>query len=216
MVHRSIDRLPLEADDRALTGFFLSALGHADRITLHHSVMASHLTEILCRSMCLNGRTPEIVLAALFHDIGKIGVEGRFLAHDGPLSPAEIRALQVHTTLGAQALSRMFERETVTLVACHHHEKYDGTGYPAGLSGEEIPLPARVVGLIDAYDAIRAKRSYSPARTHGEAMACLVSARGTHFDPSVVDAFVRSEQSVEATYDETQADLAADTDIRHH
>ena len=216
MVHRSIGRLSLGRDEHALTGFFLAAIGRADRITLNHSVMVSHLTEILCRGMGLNGHTPEIVLAALFHDIGKIGVEGRFLAHDGPLEPDEARAVQAHTTLGGQALSRMFERETVTLVACHHHEKYDGTGYPAGLSGDEIPLAARIVGLIDAYDAIRAQRNYSPARTHDEAVACLVSARGTHFDPTVIDAFVRTDQQVAAAFSETLAETTDDQrDLRH-
>ena len=216
MVHRSIGRLALGRDEHALTGFFLAAIGHADRITLKHSVMVSHLTEVLCRSMGLNGHTPEIVLAALFHDIGKIGVEGRFLAHDGPLEPDEARAMQAHTTLGGQALSRMFERETVTLVARHHHEKYDGTGYPAGLSGDEIPLAARIVGVIDAYDAIRAKRNYSPERTHDEAVAGLVSARGTHFDPAVIDAFVRSEQELATVFAETQADIVAEDDsVRH-
>ena len=216
MLYSAIGRLSLGPDERSLTEFFLAAIGRADRITLNHSLMVSRLSEILCRAMCLNGQTPKVVLAALFHDIGKIGVEGRCLAHDGPLDPDEVRALQSHTTLGGQALSRMFECETVTLVACHHHEKYDGTGYPAGLAGDEIPLPARIVGLIDAYDAIRAKRNYSPARNHDDAVACLVSARGTHFDPAVVDAFVRSEREVSAAFNGVEAGFAADVDISHH
>lgn len=216
MVTSAITRLTLGPEERALTGFFLAAIGRADQITLNHSVMVSRLSEVLCRGMGLNGHTPEIVMAALFHDIGKIGVEGRFLAHDGPLEPDEVRAMQAHTTLGGHALSRMFERETVTLVACHHHEKYDGTGYPAGLAGDEIPPAARIVGLIDAYDAIRAKRNYSPARTHDEAVAVLVSARGTHFDPAVIDAFVRSEREVASAFTEIHTAINADSPALQH
>lgn len=199
-----LHRLLLGPDESALTGFFLSAMGHADRITFDHSMMVARLAKVLCDTMGLNGRTPEIVLAALMHDVGKIGIEGRFLAHSGPLEPHETQALQAHTTLGGQALSRMFERDTVTLVARHHHERFDGKGYPVGLAASEIPFAARVVGVVDAYDAIRASRPYSPPRTHHDAVARLVSGRGTHFDPEIIDAFARSERRVAATYAQFQ------------
>ncbi|MCB9948405.1 MAG: HD domain-containing protein [Rhodospirillaceae bacterium] len=212
-----LHRLLLGPDESALTGFFLSAMGHADRITFNHSVMVAQLAETLCDAMRLNGKTPEIVLAALLHDIGKIGIEGRFLAHNGPLEPDEQQALRAHTTLGGQALARMFERDTVTLVARHHHERYDGKGYPAGLSGGEIPLAARIVGLVDAYDAIRASRPYSPPCTHDDAVARLVSGRGTHFDPVVIDAFAKSDRQVAQAYDQIRTEpayLGARTDRR--
>ncbi len=132
------------------------------------------------------------------HDIGKVGIPDSILLKPGPLTRAEAKIMQTHTTIGGDTLRSVIEQyETHSFlimameIAYSHHERWDGSGYPAGKSGEEIPLAARIVALADAYDAITSDRPYKRAFDHAEALRRIEVDRGLHFDPVVVDAFDR-------------------------
>jgi putative two-component system response regulator len=135
----------------------------------------------------------EIRLAAPMHDIGKIGVPDNILLKQGKLTDTEFEIIKKHTTIGAELLSgsdisllRM-ARE----IALSHQEKWDGSGYPHGLKGEAIPESARIVAIIDVYDALVHKRIYRPPLPEEEAMRIITHDKGIHFDPRIFDAFIR-------------------------
>jgi CHASE2 domain-containing sensor protein len=137
--------------------------------------------------------------ASLLHDVGKIGVPDAILLRPGALSDADREQMRRHTTVGAQLLSgassevmRMAEE-----IARTHHERWDGAGYPAGLSGEGIPLPGRICAVCDVFDALLSDRPYKEAWPLPEALAQLRRDRGAHFDPAVVDAFLRIVDSLD-------------------
>jgi putative two-component system response regulator len=144
--------------------------------------------------------------AAPLHDIGKVGVPDAILHKPGRLTVDEYEVMKRHTTIGRDALAIVagetgrgneFLRYAIEITGSHH-EKWDGSGYPDGLSGEAIPLPARLMALADVYDALTCKRIYKSAMSHEDAKQVIVEARGTHFDPAVVDAFLRREREFEA------------------
>jgi putative two-component system response regulator len=146
----------------------------------------------------LNRRTINLISrAAPLHDIGKVGVPDRILQKRGALSEDERKQMDMHVTYGRDAIINAEQHigaTEITAVAKEiaycHHEKWDGTGYPLGLSGERIPLSARMMALADVYDALVSTRYYKPSMPHEEAMAQILKGRGTHFDPELVDAFV--------------------------
>lgn len=128
-------------------------------------------------------------LGALIHDVGKIGVSPGILRKGARLNESEWEELRKHPVLGAQLLSQIPALEVARPVVLAHHERYDGTGYPRGLKGAEIPLTAQIVSVADAFDAITAGRPYRAARSPEEAVRELRSASGTQFNPAVVEAF---------------------------
>jgi PAS domain S-box-containing protein len=138
----------------------------------------------------------DLCLSSILHDVGKVGIEDAVLLKAGKLDPQEFEKIKRHAQLGGEALRAVdqeLKRESfLTIgkeVAFYHHERWDGTGYPAGRKGEQIPLSARIVALADVYDALTSKRSYKEELPHEEAVKIIVSERGTHFDPDVVDVF---------------------------
>jgi len=140
----------------------------------------------------------DIYRASPLHDIGKVGIRDAILLKPGPLSDEEFETMKQHTTIGANILEHVaigmpgagFLR-MAAVIARFHHEWFDGRGYPAGLIGTEIPLPARIVALADAYDAITSARPYKKAIPSAIARAIVERESGTHFDPVVVEAFQR-------------------------
>jgi PAS domain S-box-containing protein len=130
--------------------------------------------------------------AARLHDIGKIGVRDAVLRKRGPLTDAEWEEMRSHTTLGARLLSggRSAVVRSAEQVALHHHERWDGAGYPLGLREARIPLPARIVALADYWDALTHDRCYRPAVPREVVLCQIREARGRHFDPALVDAFL--------------------------
>src|SRR5438552_12268346 len=132
----------------------------------------------------------EIAYAAMIHDVGKARVPDASLKKAGPLTAPERREMQRHTVWGDSLLSENKEFTTAAQVARWHHERWDGSGYPDGLAGEAIPPAARVVAVADVYDALISKRPYKPAWLPEEAIAEIEELRGTHLDPSAVDAFI--------------------------
>jgi hypothetical protein len=129
-------------------------------------------------------------MAAYLHDIGKIGVSGHILRKPGPLTVDETASMRHHPLIGANILRPVAFPWPITPVVRHHHERYDGTGYPAGLRGEEIPMLARVLAVTDAYEAMVADRPYRSGLSEELAIEELRRCAGSQFDPHVVDALV--------------------------
>lgn len=150
-----------------------------------------------------------IQLAAILHDIGKIAVSRELLLKPGRLTRKEFEEVKTHTVVATKVLAKAndvfvnaFGKDSYLAlaqdIALHHHEKWDGSGYPHGLAGEAIPLSARVVALADVYDALRSQRPYKPARSHAFSVAEICRDKGSHFDPHVVDAFLAQADEFDA------------------
>ena len=131
----------------------------------------------------------QLALAAFLHDIGKIGTPDHILLKPGPLSPEEGAQMRQHPRRGARMLTGIVGLDGADEAVLHHHEHFDGTGYPGGLSGEQIPLLSRIILVADAYDAMTSPRPYRETCSHGEAVARLREGAGSRFDPEVVRAF---------------------------
>jgi len=133
------------------------------------------------------------------HDIGKIGIPDAILNKPGRLTPEEFTIMKEHVIIGASVFSRIYERTRYAPfgfaidIIRYHHEKWDGSGYPEGLAGENIPLCGRIVALADVYDAISSKRVYKPAFPREQCWDIINSGKGSHFDPRLVDIFNRNE-----------------------
>jgi putative two-component system response regulator len=147
----------------------------------------------------------KIARASSFHDIGKIGISDLILRKNGPLTAEEFEIVKKHSVIGAEVLSNIYKKlpahfyfKYAVLIARGHHEKWDGTGYPDGLKGEDIPLSCRIVGLTNVYAACRKVRSYRAAMSHVETCALIREGSGTFFDPGIVEAF----EGVEDKFDE--------------
>jgi putative two-component system response regulator len=171
----------------------LSASEHRDNETGAHvrriGLCAAEMARIL-------GWDPagvaSIMAAAPMHDIGKIGVPDRILQKDGPLTDEEWIIMKTHTTMGANILrdSGVAFIQMGARIAASHHERFDGTGYPMGLIGTQIPLEARLTCLVDVYDALCSKRVYKHAWTEDEALGYLKEQQGKHFDPAILELFL--------------------------
>ncbi len=132
----------------------------------------------------------------LIHDIGKIGVPDSILLKRGPLDAEETRQMRAHTSIGANIVAPLASAEHVLPVIRHHHERFDGNGYPDGLRAQQIPPLARIVAICDAYDALVNDRPYRPRRSRDEAIAVLMNGAGSQWDPEIVEIFLRDLASV--------------------
>jgi len=157
-----------------------------------------------------------IGLTSSLHDIGKVGIPDQVLRKPGRLDEQERALIQRHTTIGGDCLLSIKQRlgeddflTTACEIAFSHHERWDGTGYPFGLAGEQIPLPGRIVALADVYDALTSPRVYKAAMSHEQARRIIVEGRGSHFDPAVVDAFLAIEGEFARLADRLADRLAA-------
>ena len=148
-----------------------------------------------------------IEAAALLHDTGKLAVPERILNKPGKLTESEFERMKQHVDIGADILSLVeFPYPVVPIVRCHH-ESWDGSGYPRGLSGTDIPIGARILSVVDCFDALTSDRPYRPAMTDAEAIAILRERQGTMYDPEVVDTFVRVYRDIEVAAP-TRPDIA--------
>jgi HD-GYP domain-containing protein (c-di-GMP phosphodiesterase class II) len=149
----------------------------------------------------------EIRYSAQLHDVGKLSVDQAILNKGGELTPEERAQMDRHPIYGFQILSHSHRMKLAAEIALFHHEKWDGSGYPHGVKGEEIPISARIVAIADTYDALRAKRSYKPAYSHEKAVDIIINgderidARG-HFDPSLVAIFARHHEGMDGIWRE--------------
>jgi putative two-component system response regulator len=149
-----------------------------------------------------------IYLTSPLHDIGKVGVPDRILLKPGKLTAEEYEIMKQHTVIGGRTLDAALQAypearylQMARDIAWAHHEKYDGTGYPRGLAGEDIPFCGRIAALADVYDALTTKRVYKEAFSHDRAREIILEGRGKHFDPAIVDAFLRTEQEFIQVHD---------------
>ena len=170
-----------------------------DENTGIHIKRMSQYSSSIARSLGLNESTIETILyAAPLHDVGKIGIPDRILMKPGKLDPDEWEIMKQHTIIGSKILKGS-NAEFIQLgetIAHFHHEKWDGSGYPAHLKGVEIPIACRIVAIADVFDALTSKRPYKEAFSLEKSMAIIRDGRGSHFDPDVVDAFFAIQDEI--------------------
>lgn len=183
----------------------LSARLHAKNEQLY-----DHSQRVLSLALCLlrvvdlaEEEVLNIALAAFFHDIGKIGIDNAILDKPLPLTDSEYELMKKHPTYGARILCVYRPMKTVVPLVYHHHERWDGGGYPDGLAGEAIPLGARIIAIADAFDAMTSNRDYQAQRTSFEACEELYRCAGTQFDPRLVKLFCAS--SIKETFQPSDA-----------
>src|SRR4051794_14688314 len=171
---------------------------HLERVRRYALVLTRRLMRDLAFADQIDDRFAQLIYeTSPLHDIGKVGVPDAILLKPGKLTEDEFAVMRTHTTLGAATLDAALEKFpdaqflkfARNIVACHH-ERFDGSGYPSGLKGEEIPLCARIVTVADVYDACASNRVYRAAMTHEETVKIIVNGSGTHFDPAIVPAFL--------------------------
>ena len=169
-----------------------SAVDAKDHYTHDHAGRVARLCVATARQLGVTDAKTcrEVELAGLLHDIGKIGIPDAILSKPADLTPEEFRQIQAHVKVGARIVSHVPGLERVAEATLHHHERYDGLGYPSGLSGEDIPLAAALIAVTDAFDALTSDRPYRQAGSVEDALQELRRCRGAQFNPCVVDAFV--------------------------
>ena len=203
MVARQVEEI---AQSQQAMIFALAKLSHTrDDDTGLHLERVQHLCRILATALAGTRQFAEAITAqfieAIFHasplhDVGKVGIADAILLKPGKLDEEEFRVMKSHTLIGATTLASVHRQypsnafvEMGIDIARHHHERWDGAGYPDALSGTAIPLSARIMALVDVYDALRARRPYKEPFSHERAMAIIAEGRGKNFDPDIVDAF---------------------------
>ncbi len=184
---------------------------HIVRTQLYVEVLAQHLAQHPRFRAALAGpRLSMVIKAAPLHDIGKVGIPDAILLKPGRLTPQEFEVMKAHPQIGADAITRAMQQSVVSSepdtaelaegafaflqvareISLGHQEKWDGSGYPAGVAGEAIPVSARLMALADVFDALISRRVYKPPMTLAQATQIILEGKGTHFDPDVVDAYV--------------------------
>ncbi|MFI1280345.1 HD-GYP domain-containing protein [Streptomyces sp. NPDC020858] len=167
----------------------VQAVDIKDRYTRGHSERVGQASAMIARELGMAEDRMEVVrIAGILHDVGKLGVPTRLLRKDGPLTPEERRIIELHPEYGHEMVRGIGFLGEARSAILHHHERVDGSGYPYGLTGEQIPVLARVVAVADAFDAMTSTRSYSRARPVPTALAELERCAGAQFDPAMVRA----------------------------
>jgi len=177
------------------------AAEYKDNETGTHILRMSAFAKIIAKKIGLdNVRAELIFLSAPMHDIGKIGTPDYILRKEGPLSPEEWEIVKKHPLQGAEIIGNHQSSllQTARIVALTHHEKFDGTGYPYGIKGYDIPLMGRIVAIADVFDALTSKRPYKEAWSLEQAITYLVEQKGKHFDPELVDSFLMCMDEIKA------------------
>jgi putative nucleotidyltransferase with HDIG domain len=172
-----------------------------DGATHQHARRVQHYAVALAEKIGItNERTVRAIeAAALLHDIGKLGVPDAVLNKPGPLTPGEYERVKQHSALGADLLAAIDFPGPLSLIVRHHHENWDGSGYPDGLRGEDIPIGARVLAVADCYDALTSERPYRAALPHCTAASMIDERSGSMYDPQVATAFLGIVQRLLST-----------------
>ena len=158
--------------------------GHSFRVAAYAKGMAKMLNFSFADA-------EQLYFAGLIHDVGKIGIKESILTKPGKLTDQEYAIIKSHSSLGGEILKGIHQFKIFEQVARSHHERYDGTGYPDKLKGEDIPYPARIVTICDTFDAMTSDRSYRKALSDEKAIKELITYKGTQFDPELVDVFLK-------------------------
>lgn len=189
----------------------LMVLGRAaeykDADTANHTLRVAHYSRLLAKRANLNEELQEIIFyASPFHDIGKVGIPDGILLKEGRLTEDEFTIMKTHANIGGEILRDTKSPYLIEgqKIALNHHERYDGTGYPKGIKGEDIPIVARIVSIADVFDALTSKRPYKNSWSIQEAILLLMNEREKHFDPHLVDLFIDSIEEVKEIYDNFQ------------
>lgn len=175
---------------------------HLERTQAYCRVLAQHLAGLRKFHGIIDSEFIHLIyLTSPLHDIGKVGIPDSVLLKPDRLSDSEFAVMKTHTTIGAHTLDAALRKfpeikflQMARAIAASHHERWDGSGYPSGLAGEEIPLPGRIMAVADVYDALTSKRVYKSAFTHELAKSMIAKDSGLHFDPDIVQAFLACEQ----------------------
>ena len=203
MLQYQVDKSVAEIHERELeTLAKLAKAGeYRDKTTGNHIMRMGKYSALIGRQLGLSPDSIHVLeVSAPMHDIGKIGIPDSILIKEGPLSPAEQVVMHTHPRIGYDILKGSPSKylSMGAIIALGHHEKYDGSGYPNGLHGDDIPVVARIVTVADVFDALVSERCYKQAWPMDEALAYLKVHRGKHFDPKCVDAFLSDLAQVEA------------------
>jgi len=162
-----------------------------DPYTKRHSVKVSTYSVMLAKCIGLSKKEVESIrLAAILHDIGKVGIKESIMLKNGSLSSKEYEEVKRHSNLSAEIIKPLKFFGPIVSIVRHHHENYDGTGYPDKLKGESIPLASRILAVADAYDALTSKRAYRDAYSVEEAKEIMQKASGKKFDPTLLEKFI--------------------------
>jgi|UPI00040B0656 HD-GYP domain-containing protein (c-di-GMP phosphodiesterase class II) len=187
--------------DQIVRSFYLAVemkdpytAGHSERVTRYALLIYDYWDDAKKRTISRN----DLRYAGLMHDIGKVAIPDRVLLKEGKLNDEEYELIKLHTTIGADIVERIESLAHVSPGVRHHHERWDGNGYPDGLKGEDIPLLGRILAVADTFDAMTSTRSYRKAMTAEEAYAEIVRCSGTQFDPEIVRAFCRAYEAIAA------------------
>ena len=187
---------------------------HLERVRFYSKILAETLAESQNPPPGLDSLLIEnIFLTSSLHDIGKVGIPDYILLQPGRLDDKAFNIMKTHTVIGFNTLLEALKKapeaaylHVAAQIARHHHEKFDGSGYPDGLKGDEIPLASRIFALPDVYDALVSKRPYKEPFTHDRARNIILDGKGTHFDPLVVDAFLTCEEDFEDIHQRFRSD----------
>ncbi len=169
----------------------LAALDEKNAETKAHTLrLSDHVMKLAERLSLTVEAKNRLILLTMLHDIGKVGIPDHILGKPGRLTEDEWQIMQTHSEIGYRIAANVPELHVVTEEILHHHEKWDGSGYPSGLSGEKIPLNSRILAIVDAYDVMTHDQVYQVARTHEDAIRELRAQAGAQFDPRLVDRFI--------------------------
>jgi len=187
----ALERWGKQATDLESTRAMVAAVDARDPYTRAHSVSVANYAVAIGRRMGLSAATVESLRkAALLHDVGKIGVPDAILTKPGPLTADEFNTVKRHPEIAIEILGHLSVLADQLPMILHHHERYDGRGYPSGLIGEGIPLGARILAVADALDTMLSQRTYKPAYNVDQVRAELIACSGRQFDPAVVQATI--------------------------
>lgn len=168
-----------------------------DNETGNHIVRVGKYTGAIAKQLNMPKKFCEdIETFSPLHDIGKVGISDLILLAERKLTPEEFTTMKTHTTLGHQLLVGKPTLEMAAEIALNHHERYDGSGYPNGIAGEDIPLCARITTIVDIYDALRSKRPYKEAWNHKDSIEEIENLSGSVMDPTVTEAFLAKEEEI--------------------
>jgi HD domain len=198
---------------------FVEVIETKDPYTRGHCGRVSEGVGMLGRELQLpQDRVKAVEHAGLLHDVGKVGVPTSVIRKPGKLDDDEWSTIKLHPARGVELIGNIPFLEEVKAAVLHHHEKYDGSGYPAGLKGRNIPYFSRMICIVDAFDCLTTTRSYRPARSVEETLQILEQDKYTHFDPDLVDAFVavvRKEGWTPAAADQPAPDASVEVHVDH-
>lgn len=168
-----------------------ASIDEKSKYTKDHSSKVRRYAEAIGKRLYLSDdELKTLSIASILHDIGMQDIDINILEKAGPLTEEEYNTIKTHSKKGAQILRSIEMLKEATAAVYHHHERYDGYGYPDGLSGEKIPYLARILAVADAFDAMTSERPYKPKKSIHEAIIELQDNAGTQFDPEIVDAFI--------------------------